>query len=171
MKRKDFFILIVKLFGLYSMIIVLFNILPQNLSYIGSYGVDTTMIMIAIAISLLTIGLFILLLNKAPSIVKLLRLEKDFESEHFNVGNLSEEALIKVSSIILGGITVIENLPSLISYTLFAVSSSNTGEVMQANDKFYWIASLVQILVGLFLILNYSFLLKLLKNKSASQEL
>ncbi len=145
------------------MIIVLFNILPQNLNYIGSYGVDSTMIIIAIVMSILTVGLFVLLLFYAPKIVSLLKLEKGFQSDIIDFKGLSEESIIKISSIVVGGITVIDNLPSLISYTLFAVSSSNSGQVMEANEKFYWIASLIQILVGLILVFNYKYLLKLLK--------
>ncbi len=152
------------------MIIVLFNILPQNLNYIGSYGVDSTMIIIAIVMSILTVGLFVLLLFYAPKIVSLLKLEKGFQSDIIDFKGLSEESIIKISSIVVGGITVIDNLPSLISYTLFAVSSSNSGQVMEANEKFYWIASLIQILVGLILVFNYKYLLKLLKKNCAQQQ-
>ena len=121
------------------------------------------MIIIAIVMSILTVGLFVLLLFYAPKIVSLLKLEKGFQSDIIDFKGLSEESIIKISSIVVGGITVIDNLPSLISYTLFAVSSSNSGQVMEANEKFYWIASLIQILVGLILVFNYKYLLKLLK--------
>lgn len=99
------------------------------------------MIIIAIVMSILTVGLFVLLLFYAPKIVSLLKLEKGFQSDIIDFKGLSEESIIKISSIVVGGITVIDNLPSLISYTLFAVSSSNSGQVMEANEKFYWIAS------------------------------
>ena len=169
MKKEDFFTLIVKLFGLYSMIMVLFNVLPQLLQYIIPYGMDVTMMLIVITFSALTIGLFVLLLFYAPKVVKLLKLENGFKSDTFNFGDFSEDTIVKISSIVVGGITVIENLPSLIRYTLFAFSSGNTGQVMDTYDKFYWIASLVQIFVGLFLVFNYRYLARLLKNKSAQQ--
>jgi hypothetical protein len=166
MLKKDFFILVIKLFGLYSMIIVLFNILPQNFSYVSSFGVDSTMILFAFAISILTVGLFIALLFFAPKIVSMLKLEQGFDSENIDFKHLSEDSIIKLSSIVVGGITVIDNLPSLISYTLFAFSSNNSGQIMEANEKFYWIASVVQILVGLLLIFNYKLISKILKSKS-----
>jgi hypothetical protein len=166
MLKKDFFVLIIKLFGLYSMIIVLFNILPQNFSYASSFGVDSLMILLPVIIAIVTIGLFVLLLFFAPKIVSFLKLEKDFDSENIDFKDFSEDSIIKLSSIIVGGITVIDNLPSLISYTLFAFSSNNSGQIIEANEKFYWIASLAQILVGLFLIFNYKTISKFLKFKS-----
>ena len=71
MTKKDFFILLIKIFGLFSLITNLFSVLPGNIS-IAFMDLDPmSAIWIIIAVALI-FGLFVLLVFKAEKIVILL---------------------------------------------------------------------------------------------------
>ncbi len=76
MTKKDLFILIIKLFGLYFLIATLFTTLPSNLSIIAMQPGWLTIILV-LANALVLIGLFILLIFNASKVAGFLKLIKD----------------------------------------------------------------------------------------------
>jgi len=83
MTKKDFFILIIKIFGLFSVVSSLFSILPSNISFaLMDFGFFS-LIWIAVVLVVI-IGLFVLLIFKAEKVVKLLKLDKGFDEDRID---------------------------------------------------------------------------------------
>ena len=95
MKIKDFFILAIKLFGLYSALIAIFKVLPQNFSLIIFSDESAEVYIFAASIIVFLILFFLALLFYADKIVEMFRLDKNFSSDIFDLGNFKEDSYSK----------------------------------------------------------------------------
>lgn len=166
MTKRDFFILLIKVFGLYWIISVLFSVLPNNI-YFVTHNLDLKGIIWLIATVLITLGLFFLLLAKADKVSNFLKLEKGFDENRIDFGGLKSLDIIKFAVLIIGGFLFIENIPSFLSHTLFAFKSSLPKGFDQAyenknlikynhfEDYVRWINSGLNLLIGYLLITNF----------------
>jgi hypothetical protein len=178
MTKRDFFILTIKIFGLYSIITALFSTLPNNISFVIQ-KIEFTGIIWLIITTLIVIGLFYLLLRKAEKVSDFLKLEKGFDQERIDFGELKSSDIIKFGILIIGGFLFIENIPTFLSHTLFAFKSSipqgfdqayeNRGilKYNRLEDYVYWISSGFNLLVGYLLIVNFKKISKYLNRKTA----
>ena len=132
MTKRDFFILIIKIFGLYSIITSLFSVLPNNISFVIQ-NIEIIGIIWLLATALIIIGLFYLLLSKADKISKLLKLENGFDEDRIDFNGLKSLDIIKFVVLIIGGLLFVENIPTFLSHTLFAFKSS----IPQGFDQAY----------------------------------
>lgn len=161
MTKKDFFILIIKLFGLYSIITALFISLPQNLSFafmnFGVYSIIYLAVILAVII-----GLFVFLLFKSHHVVRLLKLEKGFDTDSLELGNLTTLEIVKIAVLIIGGFLIIDNLPIFIQQTLNAFYSEIQIQTIESINKWHWFVNGANILIGYLLITNINFVARLL---------
>lgn len=166
MTKRDFFILIIKIFGLYSIITSLFSVLPNNISFVIQ-NIEIIGIIWLLATALIIIGLFYLLLSKADKISKLLKLENGFDEDRIDFNGLKSLDIIKFVVLIIGGLLFVENIPTFLSHTLFAFKSSIPQGLDQAyenqgllkynrlEDYVYWISSAFNLIIGYLLIANF----------------
>ena len=70
MTKRDFFRLIIKIFGLYSLLLTVFTVIPNNISNL-LYQFDIRMIAVVLGITCITVGLFFILLFKTDSIISI----------------------------------------------------------------------------------------------------
>jgi|SRR5690554_862248 hypothetical protein len=166
MTKRDFFILIIKIFGLYSIITSLFSVLPNNISFVIQ-NIEIIGIIWLLATALIIIGLFYLLLSKADKISKLLKLENGFDEDRIDFNGLKSLDIIKFVVLIIGGLLFVENIPTFLSHTLFAFKSSipqgfdqayeNQGllKYNRLEDYVYWISSAFNLIIGYLLIANF----------------
>ena len=176
MTKRDFFILLIKIFGLYSIITVLFSTLPNNISFVIQ-NIGITGIIWLIITTLIIIGLFYLLLKKADKVSDLLKLEKGFDQETIDFSGLKSLDIIKFVVLIIGGFLFIENLPTFLSHTLFEFKSSipqgfdqtyeNRGilKYNRLEDYVYWISSASNLIIGILLVMNFKKISKYLNKK------
>ena len=176
MTKRDFFILTIKIFGLYSIITALFSTLPNNISFVIQ-NIEFTGIIWLVITTLVILGLFYLLLKKADKVSDFLKLEKGFDQEKIDFGELKSLDIIKFSLLIIGGFLFIENIPTFLSHTLFAFKSSIPQGFEQAyenrgilkynrlEDYVYWISSGLNLLIGYLLIINFKEISKYLNRK------
>ncbi len=75
MTKKDFFIVCIKIFGLFAVITNLFSVLPGNISFALMDIDGLTLIWVALAVVTI-IGLFVLLVFKADKVVNFLNLKR-----------------------------------------------------------------------------------------------
>jgi hypothetical protein len=164
MLHKDFFRVIIKLFGLYSMILFLFTFLPGTLSQL--YGFEGW---VGVALGLLAfmipVGLFVLLLFKADTIVRWLRLGEGFDEERIVLGDLSSSSIIRLGSILIGAFLIIESLPALLSLSLYIFKSSLREQTDHSQQYLSWGINFVKIVLGYLLIRNHDFVSKLLRTR------
>ena len=137
MTKRDFFIVLIKIFGLYSIISALFSALPSNIVFVIQ-NIDFVGVLWIGLVVIFVIGLFLLLLYKADKISDLLKLKNGFDEERIDFGGLKSIDILKFSILIIGGILLINNISSFLSITLFAFKSSLPQGFDQAYDQGVW---------------------------------
>jgi hypothetical protein len=115
--------------------------------------------------------LFMLFILKPEVIIRLFRLTKGFDNEHIDFGQLNASEIVKISVLILGGITIINNFPTFIIQTYNAFAVGINENVIAFYSKPQLIISIINLTIGYLLIKNYSFIDKILnkKNKDITQ--
>jgi membrane-anchored glycerophosphoryl diester phosphodiesterase (GDPDase) len=169
MTKRDFFILVIKLFGLMSILTSLFSVIPGNISFALTDIEAFSLIWIAFTI-LVVIGLFVILVFKADKIVGLLKLDKGFDDEKIELGSLNSSDIVKIGAFIIGGLLILDNIPGFLSHTYFAFKGSVSGQFYDTTDKFYLAVNGINIFLGYLLMTNYSFVERLLGTKSKENE-
>lgn len=151
MTKRDFFILLIKLFGLSSAVSVLFSSLPT----VFMYSVDPISTILMIIVCLLVCALCWLLIFHADSLVRLLRLDKGFDDDRIEFCNLQSVAVIKIAVLIIGGVLFVSNLPNLISQSFWLIREDNLGNEISAKDKVMLSVQVLNLLIGYLLFTNY----------------
>lgn len=166
MTKKDFFIVLIKVFGLYSIVTNLFSVLPSSLIYALS-EIDAFVIAWLLLVIIGVFGLFILLIFKAHKVVSMLKLDKGFDSNYIDFGNDSAKNIIKIGIIIIGGLLIINNIPSFLSQLFFSFKNEVSGSSVQFNGGYNLAISIINIILGYLLLSNYNFIAKRMKLKDS----
>lgn len=165
MTKKDFFLLTIKLFGMFSLVTSIFSVIPNNILF-ALMDVDIVSI-IWITMTAAAIGsLFVLLVFKADKVVQMLKLDKGFDDNRIELGNLKSTDIIKIGTFIIGGLLILNNIPGFLSHALLAFKGKNLGVEYKPEDKFNWAVSGINLIIGYLLLTNYGFLADKMKNKS-----
>ncbi|MCT4639800.1 MAG: hypothetical protein N4A72_19030 [Bacteroidales bacterium] len=171
MTKKDLFRLIIKIFGLYSVISVIFSTLPSNFIW-TIMDINLAGILWIIATVTIILSMFIYLIYKPDKIIRLFRLDKGFDNDHIEFQNFNTESILKLAVVVIGGILLIKNIPSFLSHALFAFKSSVQSDITNVfsdqstpTDYTYLIVSLLNIVLGYLMITNYTYISRILKKK------
>lgn len=162
MTKRDFFVLIIKLFGLYMIVNSLFSWVTFNFS-VAMRDIDMFSIIWMIVALVIMVGLFVLLIFKSSNVLKLLKLDKNFDDDRVDIGNFNPSSIVKLALIIIGGLLVIDNIPIFLSQILFAFKVNVHGFGAESGDKFNLVVSGIKILFGFLIMTNYSELTNILK--------
>ncbi|HYG20788.1 MAG TPA: hypothetical protein VD816_17745 [Ohtaekwangia sp.] len=169
MTKRDFFRIILKIFGLYFFIHTIFTALPNNLIFSINYlsGNDASVyLLLWILLSVIvTGGLFILLIFQADKIIALLKLDTGYDQADIRVENFNDENIIKLGSVLIGGLLITDNVPVFLSHLHTYILEQNEEMYMGTNNNFGWITSVVNIFMGYLLLSNYQWIGKILKSK------
>ena len=174
MSKRDLFITLIKVFGLYLLIATLFSGLPNSLIFfLGTMNLAD--IIFVIITFIIIIGLFYLLVYKADKISDFLKLEKGFDDTRIDFNGLKNTDIIKFVVLIIGGFLFIENIPTFFTRTIFAFKSavpqgfSYDDDIVKYNniqDYIGWASSAFNLLVGYFLIKNHKRISNFLNRKT-----
>jgi len=169
MTKRDFFVLIIKLFGLYWLVMTFFTQIPSTISYIA---IDSswTFLIYTIAIYAFILSIFIFLIFQSEKIVKLLQLERGFDDERIDLGKADNTQIAKVGVFIIGGILFVKNAGYLIHDTINAFYWDINGLEIDEDYKTNWFLSAINIAIGLILITNYHNISNLLNRKKIRNE-
>ena len=170
MTKRDFFIMIIKVFGLYWVVNLLFR-LPSNFAYVIMDKPTPFTVFWLLLSTFFGIGLFVLLISNAGNIVRLLKLEKRFDDDRIEFGNLKASDIVKIGTFIIGGLLLLDSIPVFLKYLLVAFDKEIASQVTESNiynplDKFYLIISSVKIVLGYLLLKNYDFMANRFDNKT-----
>jgi hypothetical protein len=172
MKTRDFFILMVKLFGLYSLAIAIFTYIPSSLSYLVTAFMleDYTAYLLSLLVVAFILLLVYIMIKKADKIVDLLKIDRGFEIEFIDLGKMSEASIIKIALIILGTYLFVEEIPYFVNATLKAIEVETfpDGNFDEEQRNFVWIFSLLKVFSGLFLMINYKLMQEKLFTKHSN---
>jgi len=166
MTKKDFIRIIIKLFGLYAVISSIFSAIPGNIVYVFM-ETEIVGILWLIAVIIIILLLFAFLIFKSDSIIKFFKLDKGFDDERIEFSNFNTENLIKLAIILIGGFVMVGEIPSFLGQSYFAlrsiIKSVEYHYVLETKDYIRWISSAVSILLGYYLMTNYSNISKYIK--------
>lgn len=174
MSKKDFFRIIFKLFGLYSVIITVLNYIPANISYVF-YKFEPLIILWVLGATILAIGLYILLIRKTDKILSWLKIEEGFDDDRIEIGNFNGLGVLKLALILIGGFLVVDHLPKLLHYTYLAFKkevSPNGLNLLESYDSFgqmdyaQWAISGINVVMGYLLLMNYKRMASWLNKKN-----
>lgn len=154
MTKKDFFIITIKLFGLFALVTSLFSIIPSNITY-ALMGIDATSILWILFTATMVGGLFVILLFKAEKVVELLKLDNGFDDDRIDLGTINPLDIIKIGTFIIGGILLLNNVPEFLSDTFFWLKGRVVGERNNEETNFNWAVSGINVVVGYLLLTNY----------------
>jgi len=162
MTKTDFFRIVIKLFGVYVSIFLLFSFIPSNLFSILLYNSFEPFLYSIISVCLV-IGLMWVLIFKTDSIIKVLKLNQGFDDENIELGNLNTESIIKIGLIIIGGFLIIDSFPTFITNTFYSfknsIKSNTLDQLLETFnpykvDYFSWITSGLKIILGYLMLTN-----------------
>lgn len=124
MSNKDFFRLMIKLFGLYQFIIVAFTFFPSNLQLIFNDFFSFSSFFSMALLTLLILGVFYFFIKKPDLIINFFKLDKGFDNEKININNFNSNTIIQIGLVFVGGFLIVDNLGYFISsfVTYFKIS-------------------------------------------------
>ncbi len=172
MTKKDFFRLIIKLFGLYAFITVIFSG-PFRWAFLF-YGADWSSL-ISVAVIILLLFLLLLFLIFLPDkVIGWFKLDRGFDNDQIQFQNFNVENIIMLAVIVMGGIIIIKNIPSFLTHSFYWFKSSVqseahnfTGRTWGTTDNYIaWASSLINLIIGYLLLTNYPYISKILRVKS-----
>ncbi|MCO6163608.1 hypothetical protein [Flavobacterium sp. NRK F7] len=157
MTKRDFFRLLIKIFGLYSLIITLFTFIPQNISNVFIYRDESWIQLVIVGSVILLLVLFYILLFKADYIIDKLELDKGFDTDTIVLGNFSNEQILKLAIILIGGFLLIDYFPNFLFeiIAIFKMKVSNHGIMGNEVNYFSFSTAIINLVLGLILITNY----------------
>ena len=162
MTKRDFFRILIKVFGLYSLITTVFYFFPSNIGYLL-----TDFSPLIILGSLVSIGILvifcILLIRGADKIIDFFKLDKGFDDARIEIGNFNNYMIMKFALIIIGGFLIIDYIPDFIQYCFLTFKNKVSTQSKYLTDfgygivePFQWAVSTISIIVGYILITNYN---------------
>ncbi|WP_191859492.1 hypothetical protein [Hanstruepera ponticola] len=173
MTKRDFFRIIIKLFGLYSLILTVFTYIPTNISYVIFQFEPVVLLWIFGAVAL-TVLVYIILIRKTDLIIDFLKLDKGFDEERIEFENFNSQKIIQLALLLIGGLLIINYLPEFLQYTYLAfkkeVSPNGLNQLEEFSfgkitDYFNWVISGINLIVGYILLTNYYQITKWLNRK------
>ncbi len=177
MTKKDFFRVIIKLFGLYSLILSIFYFIPSNIPFIyNDFDLSTIIWFLGILSFLILIYSF--LIKNVDSVINTLKLDKGFDDDKIEFGNFDSYKILKLSFILIGAFLIIDFLPEFLQYLFLAfkkdaspnglnyVDTVNFGNTI---DYFNWGISGINIILGYLILTNYNGLAKWMNKNTNNQ--
>ncbi len=168
MTKRDLFRTLIKIFGLYSIVLALFTVIPSSISSF-MYGFDMNILLIVLGSLFISIGLFLILLFKTDSIINLLQLDKGFDEEQIQLGSLNDESILKLAIVIIGGFLIVENIAAL-SFDLmnaFKYKANHTTIEGTSLDYFAMTVGMINVVLGILFITNYKRLASFFNNDNS----
>ncbi len=165
MIKRDFFRVLIKIFGVYLFITTLFSYIPFSVFR----GITIINTIIIIATGLLVLFLSFFLVFRPDAIINLLKLDKGFDSQKVDFGNLNKVHILQIAILIISGIIIISNYPAFLKHCYLAFESKFSRDPIMLKDDhldphlysaipidyFSWAMSAINLIIGYLLIRNY----------------
>lgn len=161
MTKKDLFKIILKLYGLFSIIEAVIQI-PNVIFYFYLDSVndfDRLMLIIPL-VSLLVVYI---LLFKSDSIIQLFKLDQGFDNTEFNLASFNQQGITQLALVIISIYLIVSNIGTFITQILFAFKQSVGQNRMESLfdtfnpnpvDYQLLVSSGINLLVGFILLTN-----------------
>ncbi|MES2587555.1 MAG: hypothetical protein V4622_01165 [Bacteroidota bacterium] len=167
MTKRDLFKIILKLYGLYSIIEVIIQI--PNISFYLYYDSGNEFNWLVLTVPLVSILIIFVLLFKPEIIIGLFKLDKGFENNEVPITSFDGRGIAKIALIIIAVYLIVINIGDFISQVVFSFKESVSRnsldsllETFNPNPVNYqvMINSAICLLVGFILLTNHTRLSK-----------
>ena len=124
MTNKDFFRLMIKLFGLYQFLLLIFTFLPSNLQLLFNDFFSIGSIISIILITLFILAVYYVFVKNPDLIINFFKLDRGFDKNEITVSNLNSDTILQIGMVLIGGFLIVDNLGYFISsfITYFKIS-------------------------------------------------
>ena len=124
MTNKDFFRLMIKLFGLYQFLLLIFTFLPSNLQLLFNDFFSIGSIISIILITLFILAVYYVFVKNPDIIINFFKLDRGFDKNEITVSNLNSDTILQIGMLLIGGFLIVDNLGYFISsfITYFKIS-------------------------------------------------
>jgi hypothetical protein len=162
MTKKDLFKIILKLYGLYSIIEVVIQI--PNISYYLYYDSGNEFNWLILSVPIVSLIIIYILLFKPELVINLFKLDKGFDNTNVPASTFDGKGITKIALIIIAVYLIASNLGAFISQVIFSFkeSVSRNGletllETFNPNPLNYqvMINSGLSLLIGFILLTNH----------------
>lgn len=168
MSVRNFWIVLLKILGIW-LVIGGFTTISQFISafsYIGTSNGNWWSALSAIGLLFLTIGVYIFVLwlfvFKTSWLIDKLKLEKGFSEEKIEC-NIQSSSIIKIATIVIGGLIFIDSLPQFCRQTFIFFQQKS---MLVENPTTGWIIfHLVKTVIGYLLMTNSKFVVKFIERQ------
>lgn len=163
MTKKDLFKIILKLYGLYSVIEILIQI--PNISYYFYYDSGFEFNWIILTLPIVSLLIVFILLFKPEVVINLFKLDKGFENNNVPTNTFDGKQIAKIALIIIAVYLIVSNIGAFISQVLFSFKESVSQnslesllETFNPNPVNYQIMinSGISLLIGFILLTNHT---------------
>ena len=124
MTNKDFFRLMIKLFGLYQFLLLIFTFLPSNLQLLFNDFFSIGSIISIILITLFILAVYYVFVKNPDIIINFFKLDRGFDKNEITVNNLNSDTILQIGMVLIGGFLIVDNFGYFISsfITYFKIS-------------------------------------------------
>jgi hypothetical protein len=176
MTKKDFFRIIIKLFGLYWFISSLFS--AGQFYYLFFTSVLTvTSLLMTLLLFLVVLVMLYMLIVKTDFLIDFLKLNSGFDEDRIEFENFGLDNILKLGIITIGGMLILDNIALFLNqlYLSLKIHMTYVSSIINLNGYsiYYWAVSFAKIILGYLLLTNYpaisKFLLKITQKKEEIQ--
>lgn len=124
MTNRDFFRLMIKLFGLYQFLLVVFTFLPTNLQLLFNNFFSISSFVSIALLTFFILGVYYLFIKNPDVIINFFKLDKGFDQYKITIANLSSDTILQIGVVLIGGFLIVDNVGFFISsfITYFKIS-------------------------------------------------
>ena len=155
MTNRDFFSLMIKLFGIYQFFIIVFSVLPSQFNVIFSDFFSKWMTVPSFALLLiLTLGIFYFMIKFPDKIIDFFKLDRGFDNDIISINSFRSAAVLQVGLILIGLILIVNNFSSFFSTLIYYFKMSFLpDDLKNLQNSQDLILSGVNLIVGFVLII------------------
>lgn len=172
MTKKDLFRIILKIAGLYFLVVTLFQALP-GLSIFFANTPWHSIVLFVVVIIIFAL-LFVVLIFKPDAVIKSLKLDRGFDDDVVMLKRIDFSDLLKVAIFAIGLSLIVKQLPLFITHAIFLfkllvknqndISSQLQSSVL--TDYVSWGVKIISLIIGYFMIKNYASIARYLMKKT-----
>ena len=114
----------IKLFGLYQFLLLIFNFLPSNLQLLFNDFFSIGSIISIILITLFILAVYYVFVKNPDLIINFFKLDRGFDKNEIAVSNLNSDTILQIGMVLIGGFLIVDNFSYFISsfITYFKIS-------------------------------------------------
>lgn len=176
MQIKDLFKLIIKVFGLYLLILIPFkNMLPWlTLNYLSEKTATIFTGLIALAGVMILLAIMI---YNAEAVIRWFRLDQGFEQDEIKLNGWDYDRAMRVLVILIGGLIMVRAIPNFFAYSAIEFHDLVTlkdGQVLGSSyylsNRMQLIVSILELITGFLIITNSKWVCKIIRKESMENE-